>query len=59
WGKPVKLETSVVASQPGPQPDASAAGISSLMPGAKGMPEIVWRRVVYTMDNRKLSKSEI
>jgi len=54
WGKPVKLETSEVVSQTGQHPDGSAGGVS-----AKDTSEVVWRRVVYTMENRKLSKQFI
>ena len=59
WGKPVKLETSEVVSQPQIQTDATAAGPSRPITGKKEMPEIRWRRVVYTMENRKLTKREI
>jgi len=54
WGKPVMLETSEVVSQEKQPPDTPA----SSRPGAADEPEIVWRRVVYTMKERKLSKRE-
>ena len=54
WGKPVKLETSEVVSQTSQQPDGSVGGVS-----AKDTSEVVWRRVVYTMENRKLSRQVI
>lgn len=59
WGKPVKLETSEVVSAAGPQTTAVVAGTSIPLPGGGEEPELHWRRVVYTMENRKLSKSEI
>jgi len=59
WGKGVKLETSEVVS-PSPSPsDAAAGGSSSPLPDADSQTEFIWRRVVYTMENRKLSKQEI
>ena len=54
WGKPVKLETSEVVSQTSQQSDGSVGGVS-----AKDTSEVVWRRVVYTMENRKLSRQVI
>jgi stage V sporulation protein R len=54
WGNPVKLETSEVVSQTSQQPDGSVGGVS-----AKDTSEVVWSRVVYTMENRKLSKQVI
>jgi stage V sporulation protein R len=59
WGKPVKLETSEVVSQSQLPLDTGAVGPSSPLPDAKDEPELVWRRVVYTMENRKLTKGEI
>jgi len=59
WGKGVKLETSEVVS-PSPSPsEAVSASFSSPLPDAEGEPEFIWRRVVYSMENRKLSKKEI
>jgi len=55
WGKPVMLETSEVVSQEKQPPDTPA----SSRPGAADEPQIVWRRVVYTMKERKLSKREM
>jgi len=59
WGRPVKLETSEVVSQPQVQPDTGSGGPTSPLPAVKEEPEIEWRRVVYTMENRKLSKREL
>jgi len=50
WGHKVLLETSEVVPSP-PTPAAPGSGREGLPP-----PEIKWRRVVYTMKERKLSK---
>ena len=55
WGKPVTLETSEVVSQEKRPPDAPAGPRA----GDKDERRIVWRRVVYTMKDRKLSKREL
>jgi len=52
WGKPVQLETSEVVSQQAPQAGAGD-------PYAAAESALNWQRVVYTMENRKLSKKEI
>ncbi len=57
WGGGVKLETSEVVS-------ISSAGktYTGKIPASERgeeKPEIKWRRVVYTMENRKLSKKEV
>jgi len=52
WGKPVQLETSEVVSQQAPQAGAGD-------PDAAAESALNWQRVVYTMENRKLSKKEI
>ena len=59
WGGPIKLETSEITAAP-PQPPAG------FIPGAPvhvreelKKPEIKWQRVLYTMENRKLSKKNI
>ena len=59
WGKPVKLETSEVAFQPKPKSDAVTTVFSGTLPDAEKTSPLVWRRVVYSMENRKLSKKEI
>jgi stage V sporulation protein R len=46
WGSPVQLETSEVVSASPPKDETKE-------------PEIKWQRVLYTMDNRKLSKKNI
>jgi len=55
WGKPVMLETSEVVSREKQPPDTPA----SSRPGAADESQIVWRRVLYTMKDRKLSKREV
>jgi len=59
WGGPIKLETNEIIAAP-PQPPAG------FIPGAPvhvreelKKPEIKWQRVLYTMENRKLSKKNI
>jgi len=59
WGKPVKLETSEVVSQTSLQPDTTTGGPSSPLPVRAETPELAWRRVVYTMENRKLTKTDL
>ena len=59
WGRPVKLETSEVVSEAQPQPDTGSSGPASPLPAPQEASELVWRRVVYTMENRKLSKQEL
>jgi stage V sporulation protein R len=59
WGRPVKLETSEVVSQPVVPHDTVSAGPASTGPAATEEAEVVWRRVLYTMENRKLSKREL
>ena len=59
WGKSVKLETSEVVSQAKQPPDTPAGRPPVPQKEAGDEPQVVWRRVVYTMENRKLTKSEI
>jgi stage V sporulation protein R len=59
WGKPVQLETSEVVSTGKPQ---TSPWVSPLTPPAQEetkAPEIKWRRVLYTMEKRKLTKKEM
>ena len=46
WGNPVQLETSEVVSTSPSKEETKE-------------PEIKWQRVLYTIDNRKLSKKNI
>ena len=55
WGKPVMLETSEVVSQEKQPPDTPASSRT----GTGEEPRIAWRRVVYTMKDRKLSKRDL
>jgi len=59
WGKPVKLETSELVSPPQPRPDAAVTAPVTTLSGSEETPALVWRRVLYTMENRKLIKTEI
>ena len=59
WGGPVKLETSEVVGTPPHQAGASNAGSGTPMKEETKEPEIQWQRVLYTMENRKLSKRNI
>lgn len=55
WGGPVQLETGDVVSVSPPAPKTDAAA-KKPQPAAEAAPEVKWQRVVYTMENRKLSK---
>ncbi|MFZ3047529.1 MAG: SpoVR family protein [Desulfatirhabdiaceae bacterium] len=52
WGGPVHLETSEVVSLQQP-------GVSADQTMETTKPEIQWRRVLYTMENRKISKKTL
>jgi len=54
WGGPVQLETSEVESVS--EPSDGSGGMVHATDTGKDIPEIKWQRVVYTMQNRKLSK---
>ncbi len=55
WGGPVHLETDEVASIS----EAPSQGPGTGSPGSdNGNRQITWQRVVYTMENRKLSKKK-
>ena len=56
WNGTVELETSEVVPSP-PAKSRDFAGRPSAGPQAKDKPPVrKWRRVVYTMQDRKLSK---
>ena len=57
WGGPVQLETSEVESVSPPATDSS--GNLSTPPGKNKDPDIKWKRVIYTMKERKLTKKII
>ncbi len=59
WGGPVHLETSEVVSRAAPQPRFGITAIPGFLARAQDEPEepeVRWQRVLYTMENRKLSK---
>ena len=59
WGGPVQLETSQVeAISPPPKKNGLTAGTSPRQEKIKE-PDTKWRRVLYTMKDRKLSKKTI
>jgi len=53
WGGPVWLETTEPKSMPPDRPDRGSFGHSGTVEGPS---EITWQKVLYTMENRKLSK---
>ena len=59
WGGPVKLETKEVI----PMSKVSDGGLLSLygpaLPEPEEEPKIEWRRVLYTMENKKLTRKEL
>ncbi|MBW2563268.1 MAG: SpoVR family protein [Deltaproteobacteria bacterium] len=59
WGGPITLETSEITPAP-PQPPAGfVPGYPLPVKEERKKPEIKWQRVLYTMENRKLSKKNI
>ncbi|SPD76438.1 SpoVR-like family protein [uncultured Desulfobacterium sp.] len=58
WGGPVQLETSQVESISPPPKNGLSAGMPSQQEKQKEL-EIKWRRVLYTMKDRRLSKKNI
>ena len=59
WGAPVHLETSEVESINAPKSNGPAGGTASLQQEPPEEPEVKWRRVLYTMKDRELSKTPI
>jgi stage V sporulation protein R len=59
WGRPVKLETSEVVSGSRAQPDTLSGGQAGAPPPSEEPAALKWRRVLYTMENRKLSKRDL
>ena len=58
-GGPIKLETSEITPAP-PQPPAGfVPGYPVPVKEERKKPEIKWQRVLYTMENRKISKKNI
>ena len=54
WGAPVQLETSEAVPSA-----AKGAGYGAIPEREGAQPEISWRRVLYTMKNRELSKTPL
>jgi len=59
WGGPVQLETSELESTSSPSGQDSVADLSGLAGEEKVGVGTKWRRVVYTMENRNLSKTTL
>jgi stage V sporulation protein R len=60
WGAPVQLETNEIVQITPSRTQPAIPWPSRIMPEAEEeKPEIKWRRVLYTMENRKLSKKPI
>ncbi|KIX15935.1 SpoVR family protein [Dethiosulfatarculus sandiegensis] len=58
WGGPVQLETSEVAPPTIPSAGNLPTGVN--IPGqAKSKEKIIWQRVLYTMDKKKLSRKVV
>jgi stage V sporulation protein R len=56
WGGPVQMETSEVAAQPG---TGDAKPVTAAHRGKEEKKELKWKRVRYTMKEKKLSKATI
>jgi stage V sporulation protein R len=52
WGAPVSLETSECERQ-------SSGGKRTGISENRGAKDITWKRVLYTMNNKKLSRKEL
>jgi len=59
WGGPVKLETSEVVSVPMPQDTGMTSKFSTPKQQEVKEQELKWERVLYTMENRRISKNAI
>jgi stage V sporulation protein R len=59
WGGPVKLETSEAIPVVSEEKAKDLASYYLPQKEEAHEPEIVWRRVLYTMENRKLNRKEI
>jgi stage V sporulation protein R len=59
WGAPVQLETSEVVSASSPQEHNSFAGFATSVKEEDIDSEVKWHRVLYTMEDRKISKKTI
>ena len=59
WGGPVHLETNEVVSAPGTRNNGMGYGFSTPQPDEINEQEVKWERVLYTMENRKISKKSL
>jgi stage V sporulation protein R len=59
WDGPVQLETSEVVSVPVPQNTGTTSSLSTPQRQEIKEQEVKWERVLYTMENRKISKKRI
>jgi stage V sporulation protein R len=59
WGGPVHLETSEVVSVPGTRNDGMGYAFSTHQPNEIKEQEVKWERVLYTMENRKISRKSL
>ncbi|WP_281492069.1 SpoVR family protein [Desulfosarcina cetonica] len=57
WGGPVQLETMEVMGSPQPRQTPAIPGLPAAQSGLPKPREIKWRKVLYTMKNRKISKN--
>jgi stage V sporulation protein R len=56
WGKPVQLETSeIVRAEPAPSSTA-LPGMQMSLSEERKQQEMKWQRVIYTMQDRKLTR---
>ncbi len=56
WGAPVKLETSEVEKVESPKIQIPIPGLAMPLEDDSKQMEVKWQRVLYTMEDRKLSK---
>ena len=59
WGGAITLETSELIPAPPQPPTGFVPGYLPPVKEERKKPEIKWQRVLYTMENRKLSKKNI
>ncbi len=59
WGGPVKLETNEIVPAPPQTPTGFVPGFPGPVKEEVKKSEIKWQRVLYTMENRKISKKNI
>ncbi|MDJ0781072.1 MAG: SpoVR family protein [Desulfosarcinaceae bacterium] len=59
WGAPVKLETTEVVSRVAPPSRPSIPGLPAPTTDRPRKREIKWQRVVYTMEDRQLTKEKL